>query len=412
MRKELKIGLFGFGCVGSGLYDVLNKSDMLNATIKTIVVKDKTKPRSIELSNFSFDQSDILTDDDIKLVVELIDDAEAAYTIVKKALQSGKHVVSANKKLIAYHLDELIQIAKLNEVSFLYEASTCASIPIIRNLEEYYNNDFLDGLEGICNGTSNYILTQLFNQKVSFSEVLKEAQDVGFAESDPTMDIDGFDSKFKLQILLRHAFGLGSHPNDILNIGIRHIKEKDIQFAKEKGLKVRLLSTAVKHDEKITAWVAPTFIASDHFGYDINNEFNAVSIGALFSDAQVFTGKGAGSYPTASAVLSDISALQYDYSYEYKKSIRTDLTLATDAWIKVYVSSTKFSTLDQFEFADIIESFSSEDFNYKVGYIKLKQLNYEVYRENPDIFISLYHDSLRLEHENTHAKAQLLTTES
>lgn len=405
--KQLNIGLFGFGCVGSGLYEVLNQSKLLSASISKIVVKNKDKSRPIAASNFFYDKAVILDNPTINVVVELIDDADAAYDIVTEALKKGKHVVSANKKLIAHHLEELIRLAKTNNVSFLYEASTCASIPIIRNLEEYYNNDFLDGVEGVCNGTSNYILTKLFEGNQSFNEVLKEAQNLGFAESDPTMDIDGFDSKFKLQILLKHAFGLSTQPNQVLNLGIRHIKERDIQFAKEKALKIRLLSTAKKVGNKIVVCVAPTFISADHFGFDINNEFNGVSIQALFSDAQVFTGKGAGSYPTASAVLSDVSALQYNYKYEYKRNREAEIKLATDAWVKTYVSSANLNQLEQLEFAEIAESFRSEKFAYKVGYLNLKQLTHEFYRNNPDIFIAFYENTLQLDSPLVGAAAEI-----
>jgi len=409
MSKELTIGLFGFGCVGTGLYEVLNQSKLLNASISKIVVKNKEKTRPIAATNFHYGKAVILDDPTINVVVELIDDADAAYEIVTEALKKGKHVVSANKKMIAYHLEELINLAKANNVSFLYEASTCASIPIIRNLEEYYNNDFLDGLEGVCNGTSNYILTKLFGGNQSFDEVLKEAQDVGFAESDPTMDIDGFDSKFKLQILLKHAFGLSTNPAQVLNVGIRHVKEHDIQFAKEKGFMIRLLSSAKKIGDQIVACVAPTFVNADHFSYDINNEFNGVSIQALFSDAQVFTGKGAGSYPTASAVLSDISALLYDYQYEYKRNKESAVQLESDAWVKTYVSSSNLNLLDQLEFAEIVESFRSENFAYKVGLLNLKQLSHEFYRNNPDIFIAFYENTLQLDSPLVGATAEITT---
>ena len=182
MSKKLNIGLFGFGCVGEGLYEVLNKSNLLNAEIKSIVVKSEGKERSLDSSFFSYDSDVILDDPEINTVVELIDDAEAAYAIVKKAFEKGKNVVSANKKLIAEHLEELIGIAKERNLSFLYEASVCASIPIIRNLEEYYNNDSLSGIQGICNGTTNYILTQT-NYGKDYKTALKEAQDLGYGNN-------------------------------------------------------------------------------------------------------------------------------------------------------------------------------------------------------------------------------------
>lgn len=393
MSTKLKIGLFGFGCVGSGLYEVLNQSNLLNATIEKIVVKDRTKHRTLDASRFSYDPADILDDPSINLVVELIDDVEAAYAIVTTAFRRGKHVISANKKLIAEHLAELLVLKDDYGVSFLYEAAVCGSIPIIRNLEEYYNNDSLTGIEGICNGTSNYILTRLSNEQKSFDEILTDAQLAGFAETDPTLDIDGFDSKYKLQILMLHTFGLKTLPNDVLNVGIRHVKQHDVLFAKEKGLKLRLISYAQKIDGQVVALVAPLFVKEDSFAYDINYEFNGVSIEALFFDKQVFTGKGAGSFPTASAVLSDISALQYDYRYEYKKQLLCNAILAPCFEIKAFISATNSAALDKVVFIQTDEVFSSVNYAYKVGRLDISQLNHAFYRNNPDLFIAFFGDA-------------------
>ena len=390
MKKKLNIGLFGFGCVGSGLYAVLNQSQLLDASIKRIVVKDRSKKRTLPEERFSFEKNDILNDPEINLVVELIDDAEAAYEIVTTAIKSGKHVVSANKKMIAHHFEELIELKNRYNVSFLYEAAVCGSIPVIRNLEEYYNNDTLKAVQGICNGTTNYILTRLDNEGKSFAEILKDAQDLGFAETDPTMDIDGFDSKFKLQILIAHAFGLITVPSDILNIGIRNVKERDIQFAKEKGLKLKLISAAEKINQNVIGYVAPQFVNDQSFAYDVNNEFNAVTIEALFSDKQVFKGKGAGSFPTASAVLSDISALQYDYGYEYRKKATTQLEYINNFIARVYLSSSDAKKLDLVKFVDVEESYASTDHSYKIGTIKFADLSHELYRNNPELFIAVF----------------------
>jgi homoserine dehydrogenase len=319
MKKQLNIGLFGFGCVGGGLYEVLNRSNLLNASIKTIVVKDKNKKRQLPNEMFSYDRNEIIEDPEINTVVELINDSEAAYEIVTSSLKKGKNVVSANKKLIAEHYNELITLAKANNVSFLYEAAVAGSIPIIRNLEEYYNNDSLSSVQGIVNGTTNFILTKA-NDGIGYEEALKIAQDQGFAEADPTLDVDGFDAKYKLVILIKHAFGLIVNEENILNYGIRHIKNEDVQFAKEKSYRIKLLARAQKFGDKIIGFVAPHFVKNDHPAFEVNNEFNAVIVEAAFSDRQLFMGKGAGSFPTASAVLSDISALLYDYNYEYRKT--------------------------------------------------------------------------------------------
>lgn len=407
MRKKLTIGLFGFGCVGSGLYEILNRSGLFNAEIKSIVVKDKDKKRPIPKEHFHFDKEVILNDEEINLVVELIDDADAAYEIVTRAIRSGKHVVSANKKMIAHHLEELIALKNQYKVSFLYEASVCGSIPVIRNLEEYYNNDTLSSVQGICNGTTNYILTRLDKEGKSFEDILTDAQRLGFAETDPTLDIDGFDTKYKLQILIAHAFGVITLPEDILNIGIRNIKVQDIQYAREKGLKLKLIASSEKIGDKVIGYVTPEFVKESSFAYDVNYEFNAVTIEAAFSDRQVFKGKGAGSFPTASAVLSDISALQYDYGYEYRKKETTQLKYERNFFTRIFISSTQPEKLNLVDFEEVEETFSSKDYSYKIGTIDFSKLTHEFYRNHPELFIAFLPESehsFKLVEKNAAAK--------
>lgn len=394
--KKLTIGLFGFGCVGQGLYEVLNKTELLNASISKIVVKTKNKERSLPASYFLYDKEEILQDAKINTVVELIDDATAAYEIVTRALKAGKNVVSANKKLIAENYQELIDLAKANGVSFLYEASVCGSIPIIRNLEEYYNNDSLSAIAGICNGTTNYILTQT-NSGKTYDVALSEAQDLGFAESDPTLDVDGFDSKFKLQILIKHAFGLTTRPEDVFNYGVRHIKPEDVTFALEKGYRIKLLSFAAKVDSKVVGFVAPHFVKNDHATFNVNNEFNAVTVQALFSDEQLFVGKGAGSYPTASAVLSDISALQYDYQYEYHRA-QQQITpvLSDDFLVKIYLASSDKDRLDAFKFVEREEYLQSNTYNYVIGWVNFSTLRAIDFNKEPALFFGILPEKIKV----------------
>jgi homoserine dehydrogenase len=389
MRTKLNIGLFGFGCVGNGLYDVLNKSKLLNASITKIVVKDKTKKRSLGSENFSFHKEDILQDENINLVVELIDDANAAYEIVSEALSKGKHVVTANKKMLAEKLDVLIALAKKNNVSLLYEASVGGSIPIIRNLEEYYNNDSLSGVLGIVNGTTNYILTQT-NFGKDYDTALKEARELGFAESDPTLDVDAFDSKYKLLLLIKHAFGITLSPEQIFNYGIRNIKAQDVQYASEKGYRIKLFSRSEKIDNKLFGFVAPHFITENNVAYNVNNEFNSVTVEALFSDKQLFQGKGAGAYPTASAVLSDISALQYNYCYEYKKSSTTEnVDFTNDLTLSIYAGSSEIDNLNIFKWIEKNEIFQGKNYAYITGKINLKNIQNIDFNKLTDVFFAV-----------------------
>ncbi len=392
-RKNLNIGLFGFGCVGYGLYEVLEKTPGLKANIKRICVKDKSKQRQLPSEHFTFDKNDILNDGEINTVVELIDDADAAFEIVKTALQKGKAVVTANKKMIAEHFDELLQLQKEYNVPLLYEAACCASIPIIRNLEEYYDNDLLESIEGIVNGSTNYILTKTSEEHISYAEALLEAQQKGYAESNPIMDTGGFDAKYKLLILIAHAFGVVAKPDEIYNIGIDRLGELELNYAKEKGLSIKLIAFAEKTSEgKINAFVLPKFIQKSDKLFSVNDVFNGVKTKSYFSDVQFFVGKGAGAYPTASAVLSDISALSYDYQYEYKKLNQNEI-LESDKNIllKVFLRH-DLEYVSEFKrcFNSIQESYRNHESGYIIGIISLANLKIIAERNYADTSIVLF----------------------
>ena len=318
-KKNVVIGLFGFGTVGEGIYHVINSTPSLDARIKKVCIKNPLKERAAPDALFTTDYNALLNDPEINLIVELIDDAEEAYKIVTTALRNGKHVVSANKKLIAEHLAELIQLQEKHNVSFLYEAAVCGSIPVIRNLEEYFDNDLLQGICGIVNGSTNYILTRL-NEGLTYADALLEAQQRGFAESNPSLDVEGFDATNKLTILLAHAYGIVTDPTALLRQGITRLHARDAAYASEKGLKIKLVAQAKKlSDGTVAAFVMPRFVRAESQLYNVNNEYNGVIIESKLADKQFFFGKGAGRYPTSSAVISDISAYSYLYQYEYKK---------------------------------------------------------------------------------------------
>jgi len=287
-KKKLTLGVFGFGCVGQGLYDVLEQTRGVEAEIKTICVKDPSKKRTVDASRITFKKEDILNDPSIDVVVELIDDADAAWEIVSEALRKRKAVVTANKKMVAEHFEELFQLQKDFDVPLLYEASSCASIPVIRNLEEYYDNDLLNGVEGIFNGSSNFILSKMEKEGRPYEEALKEAQDLGFAETDPTLDVGGFDPKYKLAIIISHAFGVFIKPENIINYGIQHISDNDLKYAKEKGWKIKLVASARKVGDKLCAFVLPRFVRPDEKLFLVDDEYNGVVVEGAFSDEQFF----------------------------------------------------------------------------------------------------------------------------
>lgn len=326
----------------------------------------------------------------------MIDDAEAAYSIVKHALNSKKHVISANKKMLAEHLEELIVLAQTQGVTLLYEAAVCGSIPIIRTLEESFGYDQFQSTKAISNGTSNYVLTRLFQNPQPFDEIITDAQKHGFAESDPTLDIDGWDSKFKLIISNYHAFGILNLPEDILNIGIRQIKPEDIEFAKENDFNIKLIGHSKLEDKKLEAYVAPQFIPNHEAITSINFENNAVELNAEFAHQQLLQGKGAGSIPTASAVLSDLVSLQKNYTYAYPKAVtntkRNKITLDTSSRIKVYISSYNKADLESFEFdTDILEG-NQNQLLYKIGKLSITDLKAQAENTTSDVFIALFSD--------------------
>ena len=390
-KKKLNIGLFGYGVVGSGLYEVLHQAKNLDAKIKKIVVKHPEKERNISANHFTYDKFDILNDNEINTVVELIDDSEAAFEIVKIAMQKGKSVVSANKKMLAEHFQEIYDLQKKHQVSFLYEASVCGSIPIIRNLEEYYNNDFLESLEGIVNGSTNYILSKIYHENVAFPAALKEAQEKGYAESNPILDTGGFDARSKLQILLAHSFGIITNPDEVFNLGIQNLSNLELAYAREKNLQIKLLVYAhKKNDKEIIALVIPKFISSESSFSTVNDVFNGVKVKTAFADKQFFSGRGAGSFPTASAVLSDISALSYDYKYEYKKIINNDgFYLTEDFKLKVlFRHSIEKSDFFRPFFEEIEEFYGNKKDAYFIGILSFQNLKkISVENENSVSFV-------------------------
>lgn len=394
-NKQLNIGLFGFGVVGEGLYKVLQQTPTLNACIKKVCIKHADKKRNAPSALFTSNADDLLQDDSINVIVELIDDAEAAFSIAQKALSSKKALVSANKKMIAQNLQALLQLQIEHETPFLYEAACCASIPVIRNLEEYFDNDLLQGIQGIVNGSTNYILSRIADDGLTFDDALKLAQEKGFAESNPKLDVEGIDAVNKLSILLTHAYGIVENPEEIIHTGIQNLKNADAVFAGEKRYKIKLIAQAKKlSNGKIAAFVLPQFIPEVSNLYQVNNEYNGLIIESGLADQQFFLGKGAGSFPTASAVLSDLSALRYDYKYEYKKlNNNSGAELGEDFYLKVYVSFNRLLQVPHHLFEQIEEWTSNQTGCSVSGIIHFSRLR-ETWWRNEYTSIILYPDAI------------------
>ena len=375
-HKQLTIGLFGFGTVGEGLYKVLQQTPSLKATIKKVCIKNADKKRNAPAALFTTDKNELLNDCDINVIVEVIDEPDAAFEIVTIALRNGKDVVSASKKMIAEHLNDLLELQRETGKSFLYEAAACASIPVIRNLEEYYDNDLLHSIKAIVNGSTNFILTKIFEEGLDFKQALVLAQQAGFAESNPILDVEGYDAANKWTFLLTHAYGIVGSPEAILFNGIQNIHGADAIVAKSKNQQIKLVAQAQKlKDGKVAAFVLPQFVKQDDHLAFVKNEYNGVVIESGFADKQFFYGKGAGSFPTASAVLSDISALRYQYKYEYKKLYHHQPhELSAAIFLRVYISFDDLVSIPRERFEWIEEWHAREDRKYLVGVISFSEL--------------------------------------
>ncbi len=376
--SKIKIGLFGFGVVGQGIYEVVRKAKNANAEIVKICVRDPEKPRKIQADKRLFTTSveEILDSPNINLVVEVINDPDAAYDIVKRSMLRGIPVVSGSKTMLARHLPELIELQKTRHVALLYDASSCGSIPVIRNLEEYYDNDLLLEVKGILNGSSNYILSRVFDHAEPYADALAQAQALGFAESDPSFDIEGYDSLFKLVIITVHALGTYVAPERIFTYGISTIHDSDIRYAREKGVKIKLVAQVVKvSDRHFTMFVMPEFVTPSKYIYSVDDEYNGVVIRGECYDRQFMFGKGAGSLPTASSILSDIMARLHDYRYEYKKMNYVQKPgYTTDITLKVYVRYKETDIHNILHFDKIREQYIGEESNYVIGDILLSEL--------------------------------------
>lgn len=395
-HKQLTIGLFGFGVVGEGLYKILQQTPSLKASIKTIVIKDALKKRDAPAALFSTDRDAILNDPEINVVVEVINDTAAAYYIATTALKNGKSVVSASKKMLAENLPALLQLQQETGQSLLYEASVCASIPVIRNLEEYYDNDLLHGIKAIVNGSTNFILTKIFEDKLDFKQALILAQQLGFAESDPKLDVEGYDAVNKWVLLLNHAYGIIEAPDKICFTGIQAIHAKDATVAQEKNSTIKLVGYAQKlKTGGVAAFVLPQFVPlDDHLAF-VKNEYNGVVIESGFSDKQFFFGKGAGSFPTASAVLSDISSLRYQYKYEYKKLYHhIPNQLSGDFHLKVYVSFDDWKHIPIEKFESIEEWHADEDRKYLIGVIHFSNIHHQSWWKENNVSLILPHEPI------------------
>lgn len=310
----MKIAVLGYGTIGSGVVEVINTNagSIAKRSGETVEVK-----YVLDLRDFPgdpvqdilvHDYSVIAEDDEIGVIVETMGGTKPAYDFVKTALLKGKSVCTSNKELVAAHGAELIQIAEEKKVNFFFEASVGGGIPIIRPINQCITADEIEEINGILNGTTNFILTKMSEQGSDFADVLKEAQELGYAEKDPTADVEGYDACRKIAILTSLAYGKQVDYEDIYTEGITKITAEDFTYAKKVNSAIKIFGTSKKVGDHVYAMVAPRMVGSDHPLYSVNDVFNGISVtGNMLGDV-MFYGAGAGKLPTASAVVADVVA--------------------------------------------------------------------------------------------------------
>ncbi|MHC1788695.1 homoserine dehydrogenase [Solidesulfovibrio sp.] len=319
LAAPVRIGLAGLGTVGSGLVAVLQQNaDWITGrlgravTVKTVLVRDLTKPRAVTLGpgvSLTADAEALVSDPDIDIVVELMGGIDAAFALIHKALSAGKHVVTANKALLAKRGPELFALAAAKGLGLYYEASCAGAVPIVETLKSSLAGNRIKSIIGILNGTANYILSSMSEKGLPFADALKKAQELGYAEADPTLDIQGYDAAHKLIVLIRLAYGRNLPLEKLPVEGITAVTPEDIRFAREFGYAIKLIGQVRDLDGRLAAGVWPMLVHEDFLLASVKGAFNAVRVEGNASGPIMLHGKGAGDLPTASAVLADILAL-------------------------------------------------------------------------------------------------------
>ncbi len=309
----VNIGLLGLGTVGSGVIEILDKKreELKGLTghdirVKKVLVRDASKKRDIDPESIVLDFDDILKDEEIDIIVEVTSDSERSYRYISEGLKAGKHIVTANKAVVSKHFEEFSQLAKENDVAFLYEASVAGGIPVLKPLKEQLLLNEVSQVQGILNGTCNYILSRMMDEGKSYDDILKSAQDMGYAEANPSADVDGYDTMRKLRILATLSLQGVVNEDDIIMDGISSISSFDIDVFKKMNYTVKLIGEAKAYKDGFTAVVQPTIIPRDNYFANVNLAFNSVAFNGSEVGELKFYGSGAGKLPTGNAVLSDV----------------------------------------------------------------------------------------------------------
>lgn len=381
--KSISIGLLGLGTVGSGVVQIVERhQDKLMhqvgcpVEITKIAVKDLHKQRDIEIdpTKLTTDPNEVIENPNIDIVVEVMGGVEETRNYVIKALQNKKHVVTANKDLMAVYGIELLQIAADNGCDLFFEASVAGGIPIIRSLVDGLASDRITKMMGIVNGTTNYILTKMSQEGRAYEEVLKEAQQLGYAESDPTADVEGLDAARKMAILATLGFSMLIDLDDVKVTGISSINEEDLEYSKRLGYTMKLIGIASRDNDKVEVSVQPTLLPNSHPLATVNDVFNAVYVYGEAVGETMFYGPGAGQLPTATSVVSDLVEVMKNMRLavngrkyvapQYTKSLKSDEEILSKYFLRIHVKDQAGA------FATITALFSS----YNISFEKILQL--------------------------------------
>ena len=318
MGNKVSVGLLGLGVVGSGVIKLIeNHQEKLmhqigsEVAVKSVLVRNPEKQRDVNTDRtiLTTNPDDVLNDPEIDVIIEVMGGIDEARQHILKAFEAKKHVVTANKDLVALHGQELQNAASRNKCDFYYEASVAGGIPILRGITEGLSSDVIQQVMGIVNGTTNYILTKMDNEGMSYEDALKEAQELGFAEADPTADVEGLDAARKMAILGRLAFSTDVDLADVEVTGIKNIALEDLQYGNQLGYTMKLIGNANFSNKQLEIDVQPTLLSKEHPLSDVKNEYNAVYVYGEAVGETMFYGPGAGSLPTATAIVADVVAL-------------------------------------------------------------------------------------------------------
>ena len=363
----MKIGLLGHGTVGSGvrkIVDEKNTKEISQLEISKILVRYE---KDITDNRMTVDIHDIVDDSEIDVVVECIGGDEPAFSYVKAALFNGKHVVTSNKKMLVNHLEELLELARTRGVSLKYEAACGGGIPWMSNLDRTKRIDDIQSFRGIFNGTTNYILSKMSDEGSEFAVALKEVQACGYAEFDPSDDIDGMDTAYKVVLSSCKGFGALTNVGDIDIYGIRHISARDIAYACKHGYVCKLIGSGVKSSSTVSGTVIPTFIPKQNIFATIPANFNAIESDSKTLGKMTYVGQGAGSYPTAHAVVQDLIDLVLHQDTE----VSTGVSVCVDNKSRVSSFYVRSANLNRME--EVIEERVDEDtcITKKMSFVEL-----------------------------------------